>query len=486
MLEILPILPVAFWIALLVLVAGGLWAVTRFRQGLGLPVLAVLFTTAAWHIGDVLYNDYEENHLEKFTPQVLDNAWLQVALFLATFLLLTPVLHQRINKRYLKERSRVYQLLRAGISDVGFQSQIERIFYGVLAVWVILVFVVFVRIGTELPYYFFPFLGYKAEPWGRGRVGGQFDALLSLGGYFQIFVAMMFGLVASLAKKRWIVVVASIACCLTWPYYIFDRARNILLAVSAPAILCWVFLRYRGNILKKLVILAACFLMMETWMAFMLANRASGSVAAAFNQKGLTFNEKKELHHDGLNMYEELCWINTFIEDGTYTPNLGQRYFAELVNPIPRGLWSGKPFIGIDYSIARGVSRGSENEAGVTTSIATGMIGQGVVNFGRLFGPVFAAFLFALWVVILARLDLTGEKMGRIPLLAFGLILTFNLGRDITLITLYSFVFGRFVIWLMEYTQGKRAARKTQARKQPVMIPQAQNAPAVPIRSMVN
>ncbi len=478
MLETLPILPVAFWIALLVLVAGFLWGVTRLRQGVGLPVLAVLFTTAAWHIGDVLYNDYEENHLEKFTPQVLDNAWLQVALFLAAFLLLTPVLHQRINKRYLKERSRIFQLLRAGIGDANFQAQIERMFYGVLAVWVILVFVVFVRIGTEIPYYFFPFLGYKADPWGRGRVGGQFDALVSLGGYFQIFVAMMFGLVASLTKKRWIVVVASIACCLTWPYYIFDRVRNLLLAVTLPALLSWVFLRYRGNLVKKLLILGACFLAMETWMAFILANRDIDSVAVAFNRKGLTFNNKKEVHHDGLNIYEELCWINTFLEDGTYTPNMGQRYFAELVNPIPRGLWPGKPYIGIDYSIARGAAKGEDGEAGVTTSISTGMIGQGVVNFGRLFGPPAAAFLFALWVAILARLDLTGEQFGRIPLLAFGLILTFNLGRDITFITLYSFVFGWFVIRMLDRTRSKLAQKAAQkAAKAPAVRPSLGNIP---------
>jgi hypothetical protein len=53
-------------------------------------------------------------------------------------------------------------------------------------------------------------------------------------------------------------------------------------------------------------------------------------------------------------MLEELAWINSFIDKGTYAVNWGQRYWAELVNPIPRGLWQGKPLIGIDYAIARG------------------------------------------------------------------------------------------------------------------------------------
>ncbi len=54
-----------------------------------------------------------------------------------------------------------------------------------------------------------------------------------------------------------------------------------------------------------------------------------------------------------------------------------QRYFAELVNPIPRGLWQDKPMIGIDYAIARGQLYGDqkEGEAGVGATISTGMIG---------------------------------------------------------------------------------------------------------------
>ena len=155
-------------------------------------------------------------------------------------------------------------------------------------------------------------------------------------------------------------------------------------------------------------------------------------------------------------MYEELCWINTFIKKGTYQPNWGARYFAELVNPIPRSLWHGKPLIGIDYAIARGQgARGSDNgglqaAAGVYATISTGMIGQGVVNFGSILGPAAAALLMSFWVAILARQDLNISKLGRLPLYALGLILTFNLGRDITFITLYPFVFGIAGLWWLD------------------------------------
>jgi hypothetical protein len=47
-------------------------------------------------------------------------------------------------------------------------------------------------------------------------------------------------------------------------------------------------------------------------------------------------------------MLEELAWVNSFLDKGTYAVNWGERYFAELVNPIPCGLWQDKPMIGID------------------------------------------------------------------------------------------------------------------------------------------
>ena len=157
-------------------------------------------------------------------------------------------------------------------------------------------------------------------------------------------------------------------------------------------------------------------------------------------------------------MLEELAWINSFIDKGTYAVNYGQRYFAELVNPIPRVIWPNKPMIGIDYAIARGQLYGDagDAQAGVGATISTGMIGQGVVNFGTFFGVLAAAFLMALWVVILARQDLLGEKMGRMMLFFIGCVLTFNLGRDITLITLYPFLFGYIMLTFWAKTHGER------------------------------
>ena len=86
------------------------------------------------------------------------------------------------------------------------------------------------------------------------------------------------------------------------------------------------------------------------------------------------------------------------------------------------------------------------------------MIGQGVVNFGLFFGVLAAAFLMATWAAILARQDLKGEKTGRLLLYMVSMVLTFNLGRDITLITLYPFLFGFIMLVVFSRARGERYA----------------------------
>ena len=84
----------------------------------------------------------------------------------------------------------------------------------------------------------------------------------------------MFGVVVALATDRRIRRYAMILCLLTWPYFILDRTRNTMLAMVIPAVLCWVFLRLRGGMWKKVLVLLACFLVVNVWMKFVIANRS--------------------------------------------------------------------------------------------------------------------------------------------------------------------------------------------------------------------
>ena len=233
MIETFAQLPFSFWVVITLLVGGCVLASEGIRSGTGLPTIAVLATAAVWYVGDVFYNDYQF-FATTFTYQVLENAWWQVAWFLVVFLISGAAGASPLNARYLRKSSSVCQMFSAGVSDPRLQQRLNIILRGVVLAWLALSIIAALRIGSELPYYYFPFLDHKADPWGRGRLGSGFDALLSLAGYLQIFVAAAFGIVAALATNRRVRWIAAFGCAFTWPYYIFDRTRNTILTALLP------------------------------------------------------------------------------------------------------------------------------------------------------------------------------------------------------------------------------------------------------------
>lgn len=464
MLESLNSFPLIFWAVIVILGCGVMYAINRMNDGIGAPMLAVLGTGGIWYAGDAIYNDYAEHHLTLFADSVLSDAWAQVAWFLIAFLFLTPHVHRYLNARIVSNRSQVIAMLRHGPENQQFQYYLLQTFYVCVVVWLLLVVTAVYLVQEDIYYYLFPYMGEKVNPWARNRVGSNLDAALSLAGYCQLFVACTFGVVLSLTKYRFVALSALAGCFLTWPFYLLDRTRNTMLSCILPAMLSWVFLRLRASMFVKIGVIAMCFIVVEGWLAFVISNRTQTSISAAVQQKGFSLRKDETTRHRGLNMFEELCWINTFFQEGSFEPNYGKRYLAELANPIPRSLWPDKPYGGLDYAIARGQGGGDEEQGGVHASISAGMIGQGVINFGRFFGPPFAALLLSLWVSFLARLDLGKGRIGGFQLYMLGLVLTFNLGRDITILTLYPFLFGLLISEIAGRVRKSSAKKQTSVR----------------------
>ena len=63
----------------------------------------------------------------------------------------------------------------------------------------------------------------------------------------------------------------------------------------------------------------------------------------------------EDLRQSGLNMIQELCFANAYLESGAASPSYGGRYLNELLNVIPRVIWPSKPLVGIDYAKWRGL-----------------------------------------------------------------------------------------------------------------------------------
>ncbi len=481
--DVIELLPFQFWLVLLVFGVGGVWAWRERRQAWGFPALMVLGTVGAWYIADVFYNDYTTYRI-MIGDESLDSAWWQVLLFAVGFLAMAKPVHRMINRRLLRGKSFVVRYIETHrFERRDFQQQMNQLAVGLFLAWVLLTVIAMVRVDGDVVGLFAPYAGRIARPWARGQIGGGFSALLSLAMYLQIFLLAGVGVITAIARTPWIRVVSVLICLLAFPTFIFDRTRNTMLVIVLPGVLTWVFLRLRGGLLLKLGMMAAVFAAVNFWFAVVLTNRSGMlfDIEAALSGE----NELDGVHHEGLNMFEELAWIDSFITTGAYVPNGGERYFAELVNIVPRAIWKDKPTIGLDYAVARGqTASGPSGE--VTATISTGMIGQGVTNFGRLFGPLAAALLMALWVAMLARMDLLGKDPAWMLLYLCGMVLTFNLGRDITLLVLFPFFFGLFlagvVKWVRPSKRSKPTVRALGERRRRGMGPGVLGAPAAPSR----
>lgn len=426
-------------------------------EGWGIPMGVVIATASAWYIGDALYNEYAE-YVQIQGIDSLTNAWWEVLLFFIAFGVLVPIMNRKINGD-LEPRSQILQMMKNLTIDTDwFQNQVSLIAILLIGPWIILMFLALLRTEFDVVGMFFPYFGVKASPWARDRLGGGIDAIYALATYVQIMLTALFGVVLALSKRASTITLAGLIYFLSAPFFIFDRTRNAMLAILLPGFMAFITLRIRGGVIIRLGVIVLAFIAMDGWMKFIIKSRGEGvSVIKAFQKNESNDSEgtydnttkQKKTKHEGFNMFEELGYINYFIASGTYKVNWGTRYFAEIVNPIPRVLWPGKPMIGIDYAIARGMGYGNQSaeSGGVAASISTGMIGQGVVNFGGIGGPIAAALLMAIWVAVLARQDLMGNDIGHLLLYAIGLVLTFNMGRDITLLVIYPFVFGWLLLW---------------------------------------
>ena len=446
------LLPFPFYLCVLALVFFGWQAWMARDQAWGIPMLTVLATVATWYLGDPLYNNYGE-YVRIVGSGCLDDAWGEVFLFVVAFGTLAPRLHEVMNRGVGDGRSRILAAMRSGeIDSPSFQNQITKITTLLIVPWVILMGAALLLTDWDVVGLFFPYLGEKSDPWARDRLGGGLDAFYALASYLQILLTALFGMTLALSKRTTPLIWSAVLYFLSAPYFVFGRTRNAILSVFLPGLMAFVTLRLRGGIWLRVGVLLAAFMALEGWFKFVIDNRDKGTITEAFKTGGSKDEELKAKKHLGFNMFEELGYINYFIENGSYKVNWGERYFAEIVNPVPRVLWPGKPMIGIDYAIARGMGYGDQaaKSGGVAASISTGMIGQGVVNFGRILGPLASALLMAFWVAVLARQDLVGGDIGHMLLYAIGLVLTFNMGRDITLLVIYPFVFGWLLLILFQ------------------------------------
>lgn len=429
-------LPVEYILCALMFAVAGAVAVKMRRESWAPPFIAVLATIAAWYMVEPIYF---EDFFYEFTYASATGAYLCVLIFLIAFSILTPLM-----VKALQPQTRLGPVQ-------GLDLHPEQLIPSIVGFWVFLLAIGIIRAEGNVFAALFPIEGRAGlNMWSRAAAdeAGAMGFLISTGAYLYVLVLSLFGLLLPLTKKPTMRMLL-IACILvSWPYAFLQGSRNVTLAVVTPALAAYLLIGKRPPAMKFLIAVVA-FILLDFSMRAIIQFRNEGFGAT-------NFGEVEQARHLGLNMASELIWIVGFVEDGIMQISYGWGYVSELLNIVPRAIWADKPVLGIDYAIARGFG-GGQADIGVFATLSTGVIGQGVLNFGTWVGPVAGALLMATWVGVLARLRDQGG-VARTALFLIGLGLTFNLGRDVTLLVLFPFVFGYIGVRILERRQKRKEA----------------------------
>ncbi|QVL33769.1 hypothetical protein KIH39_07635 [Telmatocola sphagniphila] len=429
-----------FLLNLFVLVLLVVEAVRKLDRTWSRPALIVYFTIGFWYFYEITQNGILYYNL-KFGFDLVEGSLLQVLTFLLVF---------RGYLAFLPEYERNPE---ANLFFVDEQQRLDfekKVFTSVFAVWAFLTLIGLWMLDGDFFSIFFPPL--SSDPqfiWSRGAVGTKFDFLISICGYCHVAAVGMLGIQFVTFYSSNLRYLSLILFLIAIEAYLFQRARSGILAVILPGVFSYIFIS-RDAFAKKAVILTTLLIVISGWFAFIQSNREKGSASIV---KALNSEPQVQAgpeNRTDVNMFEELCYIRSFLTTRVMTEEWGESYLAELAAFVPRGIWKDKPMIGINYAIMRGFG-GSGVDHGVFATISRGMIGQGVCNFGDILGPAAAALLMGIWVQILAKLWSQRYLQHRLALFLIGLGLTFNMGRDITSLVLFPFLFAYLGVLFFEF-----------------------------------
>jgi hypothetical protein len=437
-------LPLEYWLCIVVIALAGAFSFRMRREAWAAPYIAVLGTVAAWYMVEPIYFD---DFLYDFTPEAVATAYRCLLVFLTVLTASTPFIMKAMRPKTV-----------VGDSSVG-QLHAEHLVPWLIVVWLGLLCFGVYRMEGDLFGSLFPLEGRAANVnmWGRSAAedAGSTGFIVSTAAYIYVLILSLFGLLLPLARDSTTRVVLVVCILVSWPYAILQGSRNITLAVVTPMLAAYLLIGRRRPAVKVLIAVAG-FALVDLLMRAIIEFRNIGFEAA-------NFREVEHAQHLGLNMASELIYSSSFIDMGAMNISWGWGYLSELLNVVPRAFWNSKPVLGIDYAVARGFA-GGETDIGVIATLSTGIVGQGVLNFGLWFGPAAAALLMSSWIGMLTRLRMQGGT-ARTALFLVGLGSTFNLGRDFTLLVLFPFVFGYIGVLFIE-AKGKIRAEQIRLESQ--------------------
>jgi oligosaccharide repeat unit polymerase len=439
-------LPYTYKFAVILLIYGVIEALVRIKKSWSVPSLIVYTTTVIWYFTEVvIYPQY----YTKFSQDIKENAYLQVIIFLIFFRILTPIFSASFKpKRIIKHPS-----------FVGISLNVDALIRLLGVFWLLLFLYGVSLLDWNFMQALFPVTARDGlSLWARagGASAGPTGFIVSTGSYIYLLICSLFGVLLNLQKTNRGRLLNLALILISWPNFILGGSRSAFLAVSMPAFFTYILIS-KQKLWVKLIVTAVLFSILNYVFTVVITYRNVG-FSEYLNNLSQGVVEKPKTEHEGLNMAEELMFINSFYEQRVLQLQYGRDYLVELLNFVPRAIWAEKPILGLEYNILRGFGS-SDSDIGVFATITAGFIGRGVINFGPWLGPVAPAVLLSLWCAFMSRLWSQRYSVMRLCLFLICLGVTPNLGRDVTMLVLWPAIFGYILVRCVEFFNKKRLKR---------------------------
>lgn len=430
-------IPFSYYIAAALLLFLFVEALSKIHKNWAIPAVVIYLTTGMWYFTEIFYTP---ERLTIFPSSILEQSYYQICLFLIFFRCLLPNFNRSLHKYSSKLTYFNW-----------FTLNPHRLLQILLVIWLLLFIYGVSRLNWDIFQALLPQGGrWSPKLWNRAALGSETDFIVSAAGYIYALICAMFGVLFFFQRQAQAKIINLILIIISWPSFYLSGTRNAFLAVAMPAYMTYL-LTSRQRWWVKVLISAGIFAAINYLLLIAISFRNTG--IDAYFQGTVTIDSNAK--HLGLNMAEELFYINTFYEQGQLNLMYGMDYVAEALNIIPRFLWTDKPLLGHEYNLLRNPS------SGIQATIAAGFIGRGVINFGSWLGPIAPAIFMALWSTFLAQLWSQRASILRLALFLVGLGITPNLGRDITLLVLWPMVFGYIIVRYLERLERRRLQRLT-------------------------
>lgn len=415
---------------------------TYKKQAWSIPALAVYGTTFVWYFVEFVYTPAT---VQAFPQDVLETCYLQIMMFLGCFRLLIPPLSDRLTRN-----------VRPSPNLFAFDP--ARLLTALTFVWILLwLFGISSTNATTVPALFPLVLLAEGHLWAQAVSAGTGSTgfILTIVGYIDLLLCSCFGILLPLQTKPVIKWLNGLLFLISLPSYVLLGGRSQLLAVVFPAYLSYaLFSRHQEWV--KLLVTTSSFLVLNQVLLLLLTH-SNLEFAGLIDGPLLQDTQQLERNHSGFNLLKELCYVNTFYQAGLLQLSYGGQYLVEVAQAIPHAIWPGNLLVELDYGLLRGGS--SSNGTGMAPAIATGFLGQGIVNFGPFFGAIAPAGLFAGWTALLSRWWVQSQSSLRLCLFLAALSVTFTLGRGITLLALFPMVLGYGLVRVVEALGKRRSPR---------------------------